>query len=141
MIAATKRQDWEFRLEFHIAAAVHRQFRYGYFDCCTFAADAILEMTGVDVMRKLRGYKGAQAARELLERLGGMEKALETIASENRMEEVIVLKAQRGDLVLIRGKRPACGILSLDGSWVVVPSARGIYRVPLTLCVRAWRVG
>lgn len=141
MIAATKRQDWEFRLEFHVAACVHRQFRYGLFDCCTFAADAILEMTGVDVMKKLRGYTGSQAAKKLLERLGGMERALETIASENKMEEVAVLKAQRGDMVLIRGKRPAVGILSLDGSWVVVPSLRGIYRVPLMLCARAWRVG
>lgn len=141
MIAATKRPDWEFRLEFHVGSCVHRQFRYGYFDCCTFAADAILEMTGVDVMKKLRDYKGQKAAKQLLESLGGMERALETIAAENRMEEVTVLKAQRGDMVLIRGKRPAVGILSLDGSWVVVPSVRGIFRIPLMLCARAWRVG
>lgn len=141
MIAATKKPDWELRLEFHITSSVHRVFRYGAFDCCTFAADAILEMTGLDVMKKLRGYKGAKAAAELLKRLGGMEKALEAIATENRMEEVTVLKAQRGDMVLIPGKRPMVGILSLDGFWVVVPSIRGIFRVPLKQCARAWRVG
>lgn len=141
MIGATKRQDWEFRLEFYINASVHRLFRYGQFDCCLFAADAILEMTGVDVMKELRGYKGAKAARDLLNKLGGIENALEGIARDNAMEEVPLLKAQRGDMVLIPGKRPAVGILSLDGSWVVVPSVRGIFRLPLKLCARAWRVG
>lgn len=141
MIGAGKRRDWEVRLESHITASVHRLFRYGCFDCCIFAADAILEMTGVDVMKKLRDYKGAKAAKRILSDLGGMEKALEIIAGENRMDEVAVLKAQRGDMVLIPGKRPAVGILSLDGSWVVVPSVRGVYRIPLTLCKRAWRVG
>ena len=143
MIAAmaNRKQDWEFRLEFQITSATHRLFRYGSFDCCTFAADAILEMTGVDVMKKLRGYKGTKQARELLKDMGGMEKALEIIAAENNMEEVIVTKARRGDMILIRGRRPAVGILSLDGSWVVVPDIRGIYRIPLSLCARAWRVG
>lgn len=141
MTGVGRKKDWEARLEFHVTACVHRLFRYGYFDCCTFAADAILEMTGVDVMNRLRNYKGAKAAKELLLSLGGMEKALEMIAAENRMTEVAVLKAQRGDMILIRGKRPAVGILSMDGTWVVVPSTRGIYRIPLGMCARAWRVG
>lgn len=141
MTAAAKRPDWEFRLEFHINASVHRVFRYGAFDCCTFAADAILAMTGADIMWNLRNYSGAKAAKVLLKSLGGLEAAAESVARENGMDEVHPIKAQRGDMVMLCGNRPAIGIVGLDGYWAVIPSTRGLYSVPLNLFARAWRVG
>lgn len=141
MTGVARFHDWEVRLATFVLSCEKKQFRYGSFDCCLFAADAIRAMTGRDFMERLRIYQDGRGARDLLKELGGIEIALDQVAAENKLHEVPVLKAQRGDLCVYPGKRPAAGILSLDGAWVWIPIRRGLGLVPLNLCRRAWRVG
>jgi hypothetical protein len=48
-------EDWPQRLVAAIEAARGRPFSWGAMDCCLFAADVVLAMTGVDYAAGFRG--------------------------------------------------------------------------------------
>lgn len=55
-------QDWPTRLAEFIETRRFTPFKWGKNDCCLFAADAVLAMTGVDPAKRLRGYRTALGA-------------------------------------------------------------------------------
>jgi hypothetical protein len=138
--------DWQTRLENFLSSHRSDRFRYGTWDCCLFACDAIETMTGTDVAAHFRGrYHSRQEAVEALREYTGkpsVRAVTEKITAENDMQQVPVLAAQRGDVVLIaRGKRDySLGIVALDGQHAIVVTPTGLERIELSLAVSAWRV-
>jgi hypothetical protein len=141
-------EDWHARLGEHIKAALKRPFSWGAHDCCTFACDGILAMTGVDPMADLRGKYGTAigAARALKAFAGGgLDEAAQAITGRLYMEEIGPLLAQRGDCVLAdvdtgAFRAPALGLVSLSARAALFAGPSGLTEIPLRNCRRAWRV-
>lgn len=133
----TRREDWPERLFALIEARRDTPFEWSAHDCCTFAADAVHEMTGVDPIADLRGkWDDEVSALRLLKKHGGIE----ALASERLGEQVAPAFAQRGDVVLhtLTG-REALGVCVGD-RFAAVADTVGVELVPMSAAVRAWRV-
>ncbi len=66
-----RREDWPERMVAAIDAARSQPFVWGESDCCLFAADVVLAMTGEDYAKAFRGkYKSARGALGALKRHG-----------------------------------------------------------------------
>lgn len=142
-------EDWHARLGDHIRGASGRPFVWGTRDCCTFACDGILAMTGVDPMADLRGkYATAIGAARALKQFagGGLVEAAEHIARLLHAPETPTLSAARGDCVvadvaLPDGMRaPALGLVAMNGRQALFAGPVGLTALPLRDCIRAWRV-
>lgn len=137
--------DWEVRLTEFLALRGRPRFRYGVWDCGIFAAGAIASMTGVDLLRDLRGrYRSRRA---LLDYVGGGCSSIETItdsiARAAGCVEIAPPLAHRGDLAAIRAARGdiGLGIMALDGRGVLCLDRRGaIQQVQGISPARAWRI-
>lgn len=82
-------------------------FAWGRFDCCTFGADWVVQMTGVDPLAEFRGkYSTREEAFALAG--GNLRTALESKLGP----AIPVAHAQRGDLALFGD---AVGILFTSG--------------------------
>lgn len=120
-------------------------YAWGTNDCCSFACDAIVTMTGTDVYEEFRGgyTTEAEAGALLMQVVGSTDKvkAIEYITTKFGMQEITVPFAQRGDVVLLNVDGGfALGIVHLDGISAAAVAAEGLHRVPLTFATRAWRV-
>jgi len=63
------------------------------------------------------------------------------IAREHEMQEVPIMRAQRGDMLLVKRARDfSLGLLALNGQQILAASTEGFLRLPLSLACRAWRV-
>lgn len=137
-------ENWHALLGAHIKAAARRPFSWGEFDCCTFACDGIMAMTGVDPMADLRGrYTTAIGAARALKAFagGGLDEAAEHIAGLLCAKEIAALSAARGDCVLAdTGNGPALGLVGMNGRHGLFAGPVGLTQIPLRNCRRAWRV-
>jgi hypothetical protein len=117
--------------------ADEKPFAWGSRDCCLFAADAVLCITGTDPAKGYRGrYKTAIGAARLQKLYGGLAGLVEKVG----LEEITPLKAQRGDVVLIDTPLgEALGVIDLRGD-VSAQGMEGITRYPVISARRAWRV-
>lgn len=108
----TRFNDWPERLAAFIEARRARAFSWGSQDCALFAADAVLEMTGVDLADGLRGYTSASGAAKRIKKAGGMR------ALAGELPEKHPGLAQRGDVVLVELEgRETFGIVAGNGYW------------------------
>lgn len=119
-------------------------FAWGENDCCLFACDAVLAMTGVDMAADFRGkYDDALGARRMLDAQGceTVGELATAIAAKHYLREVPVLYAQRGDVVLLLNEgRNLLGIVTHDGTEVWAPGEDELQVWPLARCERAWRI-
>src|SRR5437016_3082153 len=97
-------KNWESKLEETLDWAQLRTFDWGRWDCCLFAADCVLAITGVDIAADFRGkYSSEQSAYELI----GLpeSRTLSDFVAQQMPRydapEVMPNFAQRGDLVLV----------------------------------------
>jgi hypothetical protein len=127
--------NWEDRLARLVVDAQTRRFRWGAFDCCTFAADAVQAQTGKDPMAGLRGYTTWRQAILLVRRLGGLPAAVRQVLGDPLS---VAAYAQRGDIVMVATKLPALGVVV--GASALVPLSTGVQRLPVGDWVMAWRV-
>jgi len=137
----TRHPDWTKRLSALVVERLHLPFAWGPNDCVTFAADAVLAMTGEDAIAAWRGqWSTARQAYRLLQPLGGIGCA----ASSVGLPEVLPRFAQRGDVVLLRpsgrlsSMRGALGVCL--GERIAAPGPRGLTMVPFGEGAAAWRV-
>ncbi|MDT7836448.1 DUF6950 family protein [Aquabacterium sp. OR-4] len=112
-------------------------FVWGGHDCCLFAADAALALTGKDHAAAWRGrYHCAAGAARLLARLGG----LSALAS-NAGPQIMPLAAGVGDVGLLHhGGRELLGVCVGD-VWLSPAAGAGLAAQPLGAALAAWRVG
>jgi hypothetical protein len=135
--------DWDLRLQEYLRDALARPFAWGGHDCCLHVCNAVLAMTGVDLALGFRGKYATKAqGLALLKKRGGVEGVAESVAWHFRLEEVGVLFAGRGDIVLLdmpeRG--PALAIVDFDGLHALAAGPKGLERFTVRAARRAWRV-
>ncbi len=133
----TRRKDWPSRFAALVEEARLRPFEWGVHDCCLWAADSVLALTGVDHALGLRGtYADALAARRVLDALGGYAGAAALAGPE-----IAPALAGAGDVGLVAsGAEDGVSLGVCTGiEWLCVGDA-GLLRFPLASAQRAWRV-
>lgn len=145
-----RREDWpEVLAHYEEVSGSHElPFAWGVRDCCTLACDAFQLITGVDVMADLRGYHTALEATRRLKRFagGGLEQAVEKIAAQFGLQEIVPGLAQRGDAVLVDVETPdgvsvALAYVCTNGMDIATMAPVGVKFLPLASGRRAWRIG
>jgi hypothetical protein len=158
---------WQELLHNYFLRRENEAFKWGTMDCCLFACDAIRELTDVDLAADFRGkYDSLRGAVRTMkaftteatentenglpdvpisrspdEEMDLVEAVAVVIAKRFQIEEVPVLMAQRGDVLLLDsplGK--GLGLLGLRGTHVHCAGPDGVVDVPLQECLRAWRI-
>ena len=111
-------------------------FEWGRNDCCLFAADAVLAMTGdVDPAQTLRGYASASAAQRLVEEAGGLRE----LCSQFLGEPVSPLMAGVGDVViLINEGRELVAIC--NGVSAIAPGPNSLVALDMSAALAAWKI-
>ncbi len=132
----TRKENWPELLLASVEAAHTQPFAWGKHDCCTFAADCVQAMTGVDLMERFRGrYTSARGAIR-----AGAEAGYTALADIwNALPEIAPLTAQRGDVVLFEAVE-GLAVAVVIGHQAVAAGPDGVTLVPLELWLKAWRV-
>lgn len=135
-------QHWPLILSDLVLARQHTPFKWGTNDCCLWACDVIKACTSTDLAAKFRGrYSDATGATRIIKRFGkNLEKMVEKLAKQNRLEEVHPNMAQRLYLVMTdtADHGPSLGICI--GSTGAFAGHNGLVFYPMSSCRRAWKV-
>lgn len=110
-------------------------FAWGSNDCCLFAADAVLAMTGEDPAAALRGYGSAMESARIVEEQGGLRE----IATHALGPEVAPAMAAIGDVVLLANE--GRGLLAVcNGGTALAPGEGGMVVLGMDAALAAWKV-
>lgn len=125
--------DWPERLSKFIESRRNVPFKWGENDCALFAADCVLELTGIDHAEGMRGnYQCETYAAQLVRLAGGMR----TFAQ--RLTEKHLGHVQRGDVVLaVINGRETYGIAVGNGQWCS-PGVTGLVFRPMSDVIHAF---
>jgi hypothetical protein len=140
-----KRLDgWPGLLGAFIASRREIPFRWGSNDCCLFACDAALIMTGEDLARGFRDtYDTARSATRAMNALGASSvgELADIFAERLGIRVVPPSFAQRGDVMLLKRELgESLGIVSLNGLDIWAPAEEGLAEIPIQEGLRAWRI-
>lgn len=134
-VPAKRLPDWQPRLAALISQRMRQPLVWGQHDCCLFAADAVLAVTGHDLAASLRGtYSTEAGATQALQQLGG----LVDLCVQRLGPVVRTQQAQAGDV----GLASAGGVRSLvvcGGAHFLAVGAGGLLPVQRQDVLRAWR--
>lgn len=139
-------KDWVSRFEKVLNEAKEKKPDWADHNCCTFAADCVFAITGIDAMAEYRGkFKTKKQAFALLRKVsgGGVNKAGEKFSKENGLKEVKPTYAKRGDLVIAvnEDKEEVFGIIDLSGRYAIgIHPVKGIAYEPLAKVTKAWNI-
>ena len=129
-----RRNDWPERLAAFVDARRRAAFRWGTNDCCIFAADWVLEATGVDPAAHWRGYASEAEAQAIIDAAGGLRGLV------SLPERATTRLAQRGDVVLAEHEgRQLFGVV-IGGGWYAAPGLRGLEFRPMSEALVAFEV-
>lgn len=125
--------DWPERLANIIETRRKAGFLFGSNDCCTWAADVVLALTGDDPAAEYRGtYDDERGALQLIRDAGGMRGLV-------NLPEKHPGLAQRGDVVLaVVESRETFGIADVGGWWA--PGVDGLVFRPMSDVFAAFEV-
>lgn len=137
----TRREDWRTRLHDLIGKSAHRRFRWGQWDCVTFAAASVFAVTGEDLLKRYRGeYCTAREALQLMRREG--HKTLADAVTAQLGDALPGLQARDGDLILTAttsADGPALG--PCVGLHAAAVSHTGLQYINPAAWAKCWRVG
>jgi len=133
----TRLPNWPDLLAAFIEERRHMPFQWGQNDCATFAADAVLRLTGQDVLASLRGTWSTEGqALELAARMGGLSWAVRQLLGRPSAQP---RRAARGSVVCARMLGvPIMGV-HLGAHWCA-PGAHGLEFRPAAEERLAWEV-
>lgn len=132
--------DWPERLSAHIHARLKEPFVWGKNDCCLFAMDCVMAITGDDLATPYRGYTSQREALRMLKEHGGIVGIAEAVAHKYAIPEIAPAMAGRGDVCLFDvGHGDTLGICA--GSSIFAPGPMGLVGTPALQALRAWRIG
>ncbi len=137
--------DWPARLDSFLEERLWKPFAWGANDCCIFACDAVLAMTGTDLALAFRGsYFTARQALETLRKnfdTSSIAEMADATARIYKLRTVPASFAQRGDVMLLnREFGESLGIVSLDGLGIWAPGEERLAELPFAEGLRAWRI-
>lgn len=132
----TRRNDWPEQLDALLRSRAATPFEWGQHDCCLFAADVVLALTGHDPMATLRGrYSNQREAMRLLDSLGGYEAAITRLLGPRTSSMLVTV----GDQLLIHNAgRPLLAVC--NGIGAVAPTPTGLLVLPVVDVICAWRI-
>ena len=125
-------------LDLFIATRMQQPFAWGTQDCCTFAADWVLQATGHDPMATLRGLDSALAANRALDSLGGMLAAWDAHMPEPHIPGPF---CTAGDLAMVTLANGHKAMAVCTGSHLAAPATDGILMMGVEFAEATWRVG
>jgi hypothetical protein len=133
-----KAHNWHAKLLTFLELQKTQPFVWGQNDCCLFACDCVLVMTGIDPGKKYRGkYSAELGAKKALKRYGGgtIESAFNQVFGPIKPR----LNTGRGDLVLIdTDQGHAVGVMCGGSIWAV--GVTGLVNLPLSSVIGCWHV-
>lgn len=130
-----RRRDWEGRFAAFVAERRGVPFAWGSNDCCLFAADAVLAITGTDHAGVLRVHTSALEAARLVAQRGGLRQ----IATDALGSAVAPAMATVGDVVLVvNGGRELLAVC--NGGTAIAPGERGMVALGMEAALAAWKV-
>lgn len=132
-----KKQGFPELLALYVESRRHLPYAWGTNDCVTFAADAILEITGEDPLGDLRGtWTNEEEAMAVLAVAGGLR-----AAADARFRRVDKNFAQRGDLCLVKdgAGNPSLAI-AVGGGHCAAPGSEELLLVSMNEVRLAWAV-
>lgn len=136
-------QGWEAALARFLSDRAEQPFEWGRSDCCLFACDGILALTGLDPAAWFRGryadMRGAAAALREFSDGGALEAVAERIAREQGFDEIPLPFVQRGDCVLIETSQGAALALQADHR-IAAQGPAGLMLTTAVRVTRAWAV-
>lgn len=129
-------RDWPERLDALLRDRADWPFVWGVHDCCTFCADAVQAITGVDVMGTLRQrYQSAVEAMALTQELGGLKGAVSSVLGEPCIPALCTV----GDVLLLSNDDREVVALC-NGETAIVTGPRGLLAIASPHILAAWRV-
>jgi len=132
----TRLHDWPLRFEALLKSRVSVPFAWGTNDCCTFAADVVIALTGADAMQDLRGtYSSEAEAEALIQALGGLPEALTRYLGE----AVPAAYANTGDVALVLNEGQTV-VAVCNGGPVLAPGPRGVAALSDPSILFVWKV-
>ena len=133
--------DWEPRLSEVIEGARDKPFKWGVHDCCIFAADCVLAISGKDPMEGLRGqYSDRRSALEILNEHGGPDALFDARLKRIGAQEIMPAYAQRGDVISMAQENAGARIMVAYRSFVIGPGDNGLLRKDRPSGARAWHI-
>lgn len=125
--------DWPERLAEFFESRRKAAFSWGQNDCCLFAADAVLAVTGEDPAKGRRTYSTERGAARVIAKAGGMRDLVP-------YQDKPVGFAQRGDVVLAeQDGRQTLGVVAGNGMYAA-PGAEGIVFRPMSEAIAAFEI-
>ena len=131
-------ENWPKLLAAVLAEKAASSFVWGQNDCCLFASDCVLAITGEDYSVDFRGmYDDENGANAFIAQHGGINGLLDyVIGKDARISPAF---AGRGDVVTVDG---VTGIVDDTGRRVAMyVDGRGLARVSVSKITSAWRIG
>ena len=135
-------ENWESKLEQVIEKTKNKpEFKYGKNDCITFTLECIEAITGKKVFdRKWKSLKDGKEIIKKLKKKDLLDIALH-IAKENNFEEIIINKAQRGDVMYYKDEFDWDGTLGICiGEKTMFNWKKAIMVVNNNKCLKCWRI-
>lgn len=130
-------RTWQSALDALLSARLNAPFVWGQHDCCLFAADAVLAITGQDLAASLRGtYATEEEAAALVQSLGGVA-ALVTARLGDPMPSAL---ARPGDVGLVEIDGRQSLAVCIGRHWQA-PGPDGLRVLPRSMVLQAWGVG
>jgi hypothetical protein len=135
----TRSPNWPEKLAAFVSARREHPFVWGAQDCCTFAADAVIAMTGRDPLADFRGRYSTEDEADAVIGPDGLEAMLAQHLAAFGATEIPPLQAQRGDLALVRvANHTLLGVVI--GPTVAAPGLERLAFVRASTALRAWAV-
>ncbi len=127
---------WQTRFALLCIERQRRPFEWGSHDCCLWASDAVLAITGQDFAEGLRGtYATTAEAARMLAEVGGVRQ----LATDVLGNPVSPLMATVGDVVLFEQDGRAL-LAVCNGGTALAVAERGLEPMPMTAALAAWKV-
>lgn len=131
-------EGWEIKFSEYLKNAKSFSFEWGRNDCVLYAVKAAEVITGENTYKEYLGYSNEVEARKIIEDNGGFESL---ISKHFGYAHSNILKARRGDLVLVRMPELCLGIVDDSGQRISCVSEKGYAILPLKKAWRIWSYG
>lgn len=136
MSVIERRADWQAHFSVFARERIAMPFAWGQNDCCLFAADCVLAMTGADFAGEARGsYDDPRGAARLIAARGGLAQ----VATDALGDPVSPVMASVGDVVLLMHDGHE-GLAICNGTSAIGPGPNGFVVLGMDTALAAWKV-
>lgn len=132
------REDLPELLATYLQAAQTKKFVWGEHDCCLFAANFILSVTGEDPAVGFRNHYSTEIGSKRILKKHGLEDLMALL--DSKFPRILLTQAKRGDVVLADLEMGQTVGLSAGVNSFFVSVEGGLTSRKTSSCLAAWRV-